>query len=98
MLRLGNAETIDSIGLLRCYAWESYFWEGAGEKVRPILPKRRSTRSLGSRLNDPRRVLEREKQLLGHLTTGGLRTRIRASEQPKLGQQNTGALGKRHPH
>jgi hypothetical protein len=54
MLRLGNAETIDSIGLLRCYAWESDFWERAGEKVRPILPKRRSTRSLGSRLNDPR--------------------------------------------
>src|SRR4051812_41642929 len=34
------------------------------------------------------RVLEKDNKCLGHLTTGGLGARIRASEQPKLGAAN----------
>jgi hypothetical protein len=37
MLRLGSAETLDSIGLLRCYAWESPFLGGARGKVFPLV-------------------------------------------------------------
>jgi hypothetical protein len=39
MLRLGSAEIPDSIGLLRCYARESDFWEGSGgERIAQRLP------------------------------------------------------------
>jgi hypothetical protein len=33
MLRLGSAETLDFIGLLRCYAWEGHFPGCRGGKV-----------------------------------------------------------------